>query len=197
MSTPKRSRYYTYIKPVITNPTVKSSAPYIFSVLAVIVFTLFVIRPTIATILQLQKNIEESKKTLQQLEKKGQDLTLAKQNLDNLDPQVKIKINSSLPNQVKVAQLISALQLAGGSESSASAIQIQPLTLYENQSSTQLAVGEVDFSFNIQGSYSQLLQTLNNLHRSSRLLSIKTVSVSKEPGEPGILSVSGKAYFLK
>ncbi|MDO8498706.1 MAG: type 4a pilus biogenesis protein PilO [bacterium] len=198
MATSKYSRYYTYIKPVITNPTVKSAAPYIFSIITITIFTIFVIRPTIATILELQKNIEESRKTLQALDKKTQDLTQAKQNLENMDPEIWAGIENALPQQTSVPSLIANLQTAAGGQASASALQIQPLTIFDNKTpKTHSTLGEVDFSFNIQGSYPELLVTLNNLQNSPRLLSIRAVSITKQPDTPGLLSVTGKAFFLK
>lgn len=198
MAAPKYSRYYTYIKPVILNPAVKSSAPYIFSIIAITIFIVFVIRPTISTILELQKNIEESKQTLQSLNKKAQDLSLAKQNLESIDPETLLKIDNSLPRQTNITSLISSLQNAAETQASVSALQIQPLTIFDSKAPhTYSNVGEIDFSFNVQGSYSELTTVLNNLQKSPRLLSIRTASITKQSDGPAVLSISGKAFFLK
>lgn len=194
----KYSRYYTYIKPVIGNKFVKSSAPYIFSLITMTVFILFAISPTISTILNLQKNIENHRQILEALEKKENDLTAGRGNLQNLGDK-RQKINAAIPEHANVTSLISSLRNSSGREASVSALQIQPVVLVDNKTTSQKALlnlGEVSFSYNIQGTYGQLLPTLYNLQRSPRLLNIGSVILSNQEGIT-VLSVSGKAYFLK
>lgn len=199
MTAAKYSRYYTYIKPVIENKFVKSSAPYIFSLITVTVFILFAIRPTISTILNLQKNIENHRQVYGALEKKENDLTAGRNNLQNLGPEKRKKIDSALPENTDVTSLISSLRNSSGREASVSALQIQPVVLLDSKAKSPTApqsLGEVSFSYNIQGTYGQLLPTLYNLQRSPRLLNISSVVLSSQEGAT-VLSVSGKAYFLK
>jgi hypothetical protein len=67
MPSPKYSRYYTFIKPVIEHRFVRSFAPYIFSLLTVIIMMVFAIKPTISTILNLQKDLENNQKKVKLL----------------------------------------------------------------------------------------------------------------------------------
>lgn len=199
MATSKYSKYYVYIKPVIGNQYVKSTAPYIFSILAIIIFVIFAIRPTILTIISLQKNIKDNQQVLAVLDQKSQDLTDGKRNLDNLDPNIKTLINTRLPDTVEVTTLINDLQTAALKTASISALQVQPITIYSNTSSnpSKKNIGEVLFSLNIQGSYPQLLQALDNIAKTPRLLNITSAIFSKSAGGEIGLSVSGKAYYLK
>lgn len=199
MANSRYSRYYVYIKPVINNKYVKSTAPYIFSLLAIIIFVIFAIRPTILTILDLQKSIQDNKQTLNTLEKKSRDLTDGKRNLDNLDPGIKTLINTRLPDTVAVTTLINNLQIAASKTASISALQVQPVTIYTNNSNLnpKQSIGEILFSFNTQGSYASLLQTLDNITKSSRLINLTSVFLNKSAEGIVGLSVSGKAYYLK
>ena len=137
MATAKYSRYYTYIKPVIENKFVKSSAPYIFSLLTMTVFILFAIRPTISTILNLQKNIENHRQVLEALEKKENNLTAGRNNLQNLGLEKRQKVNSSLPENADITSLISSLRNSSGREASVSALQIQPVVLLDSKADTE------------------------------------------------------------
>lgn len=198
-SAAKFSRYYTYIKPVITNKVVKSSAPYIFSLITIAVLTIFAIRPTISTILNLQKGIEENQKVLNALDQKAQNLIEGKKNLDNLSPEAKAKIEVSVPTKTNIASVIASLQNSSVNHASVSALQIQPLLIIDNTISEQralLATGEIDFTYNVQGSFAQLLMTLENLKKTPRLLNINSVTMSKQE-EATVLSITGKAYYLK
>lgn len=197
MASAKYSRYYTHIKPVIENKYVKSSTPYIFSLLSITFFVLFALRPTISTIINLQKNIEDNKKVLEQLTAKSQNLTTGKRNFELLSPETKGKINTALPQGSNVAFLVKSLQDSTPQQASVSALQIQPLTVFDQSSEeTPFKLEEVKFSFSVQGTYTQILETLDNFRKSPRLLQIDNVNISRQGG-PVILSITGKSYFLK
>lgn len=199
MADSRYARYYVYIKPVIGNKYVKSTAPYIFSVLAITIFIIFAIRPTILTIINLQKTIQDSEQVLNTLEQKSRDLTEGKRNLDNLDQSIKTKINTRLPDNATVALLINDLQIAATKNASISALQIQPVTIYTNSSDSAIKknLGELLFSFNVQGSYADLLSTLDNLSKSERLINLTGVVLNKSAEGAIGMSVNGKAYYLK
>lgn len=195
----KSSRYYTYIKPVIENKTVKSVAPYIFSLVTMSVLIIFAIRPTISTIVNLQQEIENNQQILTQLEEKAKNLSEGRQNLDNLSPDIRNKISAATPEQTNVPTVIKNLQQSSINYASVSALQIQPLTIINNNVAPHslLSLGEIDFSYNTQGTFTQLLGTLQNLSRSPRLFKINNMVLSKPNDGSTVLSISGKAFYLK
>lgn len=199
MADSRYSRYYVYIKPVIGNKYVRSFAPYIFSLLSLIIFIIFAIRPTILTILELQKSIQDNQAVLNILNQKSKDLTDGKSNLEHMDPEIKNKINNSLPKTPAVTNLISNLQMSATNTASVSALQIQPITIYNNTVNPKAAASldELVFSFNTQGSYSQLISVLENLTKSSRLINFTSAIFSKTTEGATSLSISGKGYYLK
>lgn len=194
-------RYFTYIKPIVKLPVVRTYGTAIFTILVMIIFILFAIKPTIETIVVLQKKLENANQILEQLKKKSTDLTLGKQNYENLNPNIKTKIQTAIPDTVELKSLIQTLELvASNNEASISALQIQPLVLDIKKEDAIGTLGEVAFTFNIENSYSRLLSLLQELKTSARLISIDNVSISKvseEAGEGLIMSLSGKAYFIK
>lgn len=199
MPAPKYSRYYVYIKPVIENKIARSVAPYIFSIATVSILIVFAIRPTISTIINLQKNIENNQQVLLSLKKKAEDLTNAKTNLDMLNPQVKTKISGKIPPKANIASLIKSLQSSSLNHASVSALQIQPLIIIDNtvpEAKDVFVLDEINFSYNIQGNYQGLMAVLQNLRRAERLIKIDNLVLSRGDG-PTILSITGKAYFIK
>lgn len=197
----KYSHYYTYIKPVAENKVLRSVAPYIFSLITIIILVIFAIRPTISTILNLQKNITDSQQVLQTLEKKAQDLIEGKKNYENLPPETKLKIEAAVPDKPKVTSVISSLENSSKPQASASALQIQPLTLIDEKTQgekkAKLSLGEVDFSYNVSGSFIDLLKTIQNINHSPRLMQINNATINKQPSNSTVLSITGKAYYLK
>ncbi len=200
----KYNRYFTYIKPLMENKTVKSVAPYIFSLITIIVMLIFTIRPTISTIVNLQKNIEENRQVLKQLEDKAQNLIAGKKNYENLSPEIKLQISTAIPNKPVVTSVISSLENSSKSIASAAALQIQPLTLIDvspkvvkGDIKEQFSLGEVDFSYNTAGSFINLLKVLQDTNNSPRLMQISSVTINKQPDNPTVLSITGQAYYLK
>lgn len=198
--TKKYARYYTFIKPVITNPVLRSTAPYIFSLVTIIIFTVFVIKPTVSTILDLHQQIAEKQDILNALDTKAQNLTMGKRNYESIDPEIKLKISKAIPAQADVPYLISSLQNTAANTASISSLQVDPVALINSNksASSSMSLDEVGFSFNIQNSYNQLLQALINLNKSPRIIKINSVLISRpQEGSFISLSITGKSYFLK
>lgn len=198
---PKYSRYYTYIKPIAENKVVRSITPYIFGLITIMILIIFAIRPTVSTIINLQKNITDNKQVLQKLEEKAQNLIEGKKNYENLPPDIKLKINNFIPTKPSITSIISDLEDSSKSQASASALQIQPLTLIDykaqENNKTKFSLGEVNFSYNVSGSFINLLKTLQNINSQSRLIQIDNAIINKQPSNPTVLSITGKAYYLK
>ena len=193
------SRYFTYIKPVTKLPMVRTYGSIIFTLLIMLIFIYFAIKPTVETILVLQKKLADEELVLQKITKKASDLSLGKQNYDNLDSQIKTKVQSAIPDNVELKSLIQALeQTAKNHDASVSALQIQPLTLETKKENILGTISEVSFTFNIEAQYLNMISFLQDLRVSSRLISIDSLSLNKvSEGSGLIMSIMGKAYYVK
>lgn len=193
-------RYFTYVKPLVRSPIVKTYGTAIFTILTMIIFILFAIKPTIETIVVLQKKLEDADSILNQLKQKAENLSLGKSNYENLDANIKNKIQTAIPDNIELKSLIQSLEsVALRNEASISALQIQPLNLDTKTEDSTGSLGEIDFTFNIEGAYQNLILLLQDLKTSARLISITNLAISKVSEEGGglIMSLSGKAYFIK
>lgn len=193
------SRYFTYIKPITKFPIIRNYGSTIFTLLTISILTLFAIKPTVETILVLQKRLVDEEQTLQKITQKSNDLSLAKKNYDNLDEDIKNKIASAIPNTTGLKSVISTLeQTAKMHDASISALQIQPIVINNTTKEGIGSLAEITFIFNTEGAYQNLTALLQDLRTSSRLVSIDSVSMSKTvDGTSIIMSLSGKAYYLK
>lgn len=193
------NRYFTYIKPITKLPIIKNYGPLIFSLLTTSILIFFAIKPTVETILVLQKKLDYSNETLQKVTQKAQNLSLAKQNYDNLDQAVKDKIAAKIPDTVSLKSIITILEEAAKTnDASISALQIQPLAVDTKTTEQVGTISEISFIFNTEGEYKNLTTLLQTLRSSSRLISIDNLSLAKSnDGKTLVLSLSGKAYYLK
>lgn len=192
------SRYFTYIKPVVRFPIVRTYGSTIFTLFIVIIFIFFAIKPTIETILVLQKKLSETNDVLEKVNKKSNDLSQGKENYDNLDEAIKTKIALSLPSDVNLKSLIQILENSANThQASISALQIQPITVNTKVQNTG-KLEEISFTFNVQGEYRSLTSILQDLKRSGRIITIDHVSLSKvSEGSGLIMSMTGKTYYIK
>ncbi len=193
------SRYFTYIQPVTKLPIIKNYGSTIFTLLTMSLLIFFAIKPTIETILVLQKKLADQNEILQKVTQKANDLSQGKKNYDNLDQNIKEKISAGVTDIVSIKSLIQTLEQAAGiHEASVSALQIQPLVINTKTEDQMRALSEISFTFNAEGDYKNLLDLLRDLKSSSRLISIDNLSISKvSDSQALIMSLSGKAYYLK
>lgn len=194
------SRYFTYIKPVTKLPIVRTYGLTIFTLLVITIFIFYAIKPTVETILVLQKKIDDSNQVLEKVNQKANNLSQGKKNYEELNPEVKSKLQTLIPDTANLKSIIQSLEeTAKLHDASVSALQIQPLVLETKGDNNKLGIlTEIAFTFNTEGGYKNLISLLGDLKSSARLISIESVSLSKlSEGTGLIMSISGKAYYIK
>ncbi|GEM_PF-1794974 len=193
------SRYFTYIKPITKLPIVKTYGSTIFTLAIMTIFIFFAIKPTVETILVLQKKLADSHQILEKVQQKANNLSLGKKNYENLDPDIKLKIQQAIPDNVELRSLIQTLeQTAKAHEASISALQIQPLVITTKTNGSSDSLSEINFTLNIEGSYEDFISLLQDLKSSARLISVESLSLTKlREGAGLIMSLSGKTYYIK
>lgn len=193
------SRYFTYIQPLVRLPIVRTYGTTIFTIFTITIFILFAIKPTIETIIVLQKKLDNSTQVLEKLQKKSRDLSAGRQNYDNLDPSVKSRIQTAIPDFVELKSVIQTLEeTAKVHNASISGVQIEPQILEIKKDNQLGSLSEVKFTFNIEGSYSSIDSILQDISRSSRLISIDSLLIGKPAEGPGVvMSIAGKALYMK
>lgn len=192
-------RYFTYIQPIIKTPFIKTYGSLILTIVALSIFTIFAIKPTVETILILQKTLSDQTEILSAINKKSQDLSLGSNNYKSLVSQgLTDKINAAVPFTPAAGELTHALEDATRvPQASVSAVQFQPFTINPPTETNIFELSEITFTLNIEGTYQSLLLVLDNLRNSPRLVSIDNIAFNKIEGGGLLLSVSGKAYYLK
>lgn len=192
-------RYFTYIEPIIKTPFIRTYGSLILTIMALSIFTIFALKPTIETILVLQKKLADQNEILAAINKKSQNLSLGSSNYKALLAEGQIeKINSALPFSPAVGELTKVLENAAKvPQASISAIQFQPFTIEPSSKKPSLTLSEIPFTYNIEGSYQSLLTILNNLKNSARVISIDNLTFNKVEGGGLLLSITGRAYYFK
>lgn len=193
------SRYYTYIPPLLKTPIAKAYASYTLTFITMAIFIFFAIKPTVETILVLEKKLQDSKEVLAKITQKSENLSLGRKNYQALDESVKQKINTAIPTTVNLKTLISSLETAANSnQASISAIQIQPVTIANTDPKVAMTLDHILFTFNLEGPYSTLVKVLQQIQSSPRIITIDNLIFNKSTETKTlIMSITGKAYYLK
>lgn len=188
-------------------PSVQVSLTLVLSLFVIAIFISFALRPTIVSIVTLQKTITESKKIQLQLDKKVKNLQLAATQLETVK-QFLPNIDTSIPNQgamyapltVAVENLASQNGTTLDSETFGSTLLfsriISPFTPNKNQS-----VIVLPFSIRVTGSYQNIFTFLTKLLSMERIVMVDSIGITKEAATKEselkvALNVSGSAYYL-
>lgn len=197
---PKTTRFYTYIKPILKNRAVKDYAPLIFSLLTSAFFIFFAIKPTITTIVTLQKTLDEQKSTFEQVKQKTESLTLARKNYQSLSSEIITNLKNLVPNTQNPTFIIdNVTYIALQNQATVSGVQFQPIVLQPPpQKLTKLGeISEIEFTVVYRGSYSNLIAILDKLNTANRLFTITSVAFNQPEEGPLTMSINAKAYYFK
>lgn len=188
-------------------PAVQVSLTLVLSLFISAMFIVFALRPTVLSILTLQKTIVESEKTLTQLESKVKNLQAAAIQLESIKPFLTI-LNTTIPNTgAMYSPLSSAVEslvsqtgttLEGTSLGSTLLFSrvLTPFAPNKNQSVVLLP-----FSVRVTGTFPAVSAFLTQLLSMERIIMIDSATVTKDAGSKSVipsvsLNMSGNAYYL-
>lgn len=207
MSAPRRlrldlMRYYRL-------PSVQVSIGVVLALFITAFFIMFAIRPTFATIVKLQKTIEESRETLKVLETKVTSLAKASTLLEKIKPQLPL-LDSSIPadgmNYDEISYALEAL--AQNTETTLESFTLgesilasRLVNVYEPSKKSEVIPSPI--TIRINGTYPQVVAYLSRLASTIRLTSIESVAIirdgtgSKKTGTGGLtMTIGGSVYYM-
>lgn len=217
-------RYHKYIKelePKLAKPKNKAYTTIVFSFLVVSLFGWYAIRPTIQTILLLQREIKDKTELSKKMEEKISALIEAQAYYQEIEPLLPA-IDQALPTAPDaIPMIIQIRNLASLSATLITAIQLPsvPLTGQElsstgkilPQSSSPATTSKqqvFDFAINIRGPYANLHAFIEGLTLMRRIITIDSITIvpsqsdttstaSAEPNSKLLqLALKLKAYYL-
>lgn len=168
----------------------------IFSLMAVTIFGLFAIQPTLSTISELHKEKEDGEFTLKQLQTKNQALQRLSSEYQNVEPGLG-KIYTAIPTTPKIPELIRKIEIISNRNSlsiknlTTGAIELYPTT----RSSSKL------FSYTINltatGTEASINTFIQELIKLDRIISIERLSTGTAENNLFSTTITGRAYFIK
>lgn len=189
-------------------PNLKVYLELILSLATIIVFSLFAIKPTILTIIDLNNEIKSKEETSAKLKQKIQNLQTASNllqteanNISYIDQAVPNKATAEvLVKQIESLSIESGLKILGFSASD--------ITLVGKATDTKKAkeienlpnnADELPFSFSATGTYTAIFSFLNKIEELRRPIRIDSFIINSNVTESGktlIMTVTGRVPFL-
>jgi len=168
----------------------------VFTIVALSFFGLFAISPTLSTIANLNKQLEDNKFVDKELQEKINNLYLLQQKYGQLTPDLPYVLDS-FPKNPQVPLLVAQLQsLAQSSNTAISSLQTFEVEIPNSYNNTKKFYA-FSFSVSASGSYEDLSKFINSVIKMQRVVSINILSLSRNTGDgpPTQLNFKGTAYY--
>lgn len=190
--------YLEYMKlfPVLKKERNKQYGMLIFTFATMTFFGIFAINPTLTTIAELQRSLEDARFVEQQLATKIKNLSLLQNQYTTITPDLEL-VEAALPTTPEATLFIGQLQtITTQSGVTLEGIGFGGLTL---ASPSPIEDGTFTFTMQIKGTYSQINLFLTTLTGFDRIVVLDGITIAKQSieGAAITLTIEGAAHFKK
>lgn len=192
-----RKYYDRTINPFVRSTHATAYTMAIISLFTVSFFGMFAVRPTLRTIVELNRQITDSKTVSENLQKKIDTIVVAQEEYQLVKPFIEA-VNQALPDEPNLTSLLTQLNgLISNTDATISALQIQPVTYFATNSSSQPTL--INFSLALTGTYAQLYATLDKILTMRRTFTAESIEFVPEETDTATLKISLRlnSYYLK
>lgn len=195
-------RYYKTVLPLLKKPEVAAYTMLVLSFFTIAVFGAFAIRPTITTIVQLRKKIEDQTAVYNAMQNKVQQLRVAEVEYASLQSDLPT-IFQALPKKPESATLLGKVNRALV-DTSVDLVVLQFASFPISTESATSKDEQIQFTLTAKGSYNNILSLVSYLRNTDRIITLDTVDIAV-PTSNGTTTTSsdlltatikGKAYTL-
>lgn len=187
---------YVQMLPYFKEQKTRAFLNLTLTLIGVSFFGIFAISPTLSTISQLKKQLEDSRLVNQKLDQKITNLDLLQKQYALLEPDLPV-VFSAIPEDPTVPLLLAQLNaLAVNSGVSIVSLQSQQVELTKPEE-TEKAHSSFIFALEISGTHDNAMSFLSSLINFERIVTINSFSVTKTEEGLDQLQINGIAYFKK
>lgn len=192
-----KNKYFPNI-PYLNSEKNQKFFSIILTLCAISFFGFFAIKPTVSTILKLQKELSDNEFVLNQLEVKVKNLTELKKQYLNLQSDLPI-INNAITIQPDVHLLFAQIQsIAQESNITIRKLQNLEVEILKNNKSKNNNYSSYSFTITGSGSFEDIPKFVQTLTNMERVIGIDTFSINNitdQNNESLGFDIQGFAYF--
>lgn len=188
---------YKKILPDFKNKKTQVYTTLILTFIALSFFGIFAISPTLSTIAELNKKLDDSRYLNSKLEEKIKNLSLLQQQYNLIQEDLKV-IDSALPDSAKVpifigqVETITNLNNVKLSRVNTSSVELSNVTTTSSNKSLDYLT--FSFSLSVEGDYRNVNNFVTDISNFERIITIDSLSIRKKENAYQV-DLSGKAYF--
>ncbi len=166
-------------------PIAQISTELFFTIAATIFFAIFAIKPTILTMTELIKEIEDKKKTVELLKRKAAALSTVQTTYFSLQDRFYL-FDETIPENISFEQSLKILEkVASDLQMSISTLQVQELPVHDLKETpfAQKKAQLVNLTIGVTGSYAQIRDFTQHIRTLRPLLSIDSLSITSSQSD--------------
>ena len=194
------SKYRAYLKllPNMRKESNKAIVMLIFTFIALSFLGFFAINPTLTTIVELKKQLEDSQFVHDQLTTKMANLSSLQQQYEILTPDLHIIIDA-IPQNPQVAVLAGQLEaLAPKYGVQIKSIRIEKVVLATTKKTKLPPATSFLFTMDAVGEYDAMMDFASAITNFNRIVTITGITLTKDVNSNDLLlTIEGKQYFQK
>lgn len=190
-----RVRYFEMV-PNFKNEQTQKFTTIILTLIAISLFGMFAINPTLSTIAKLKKELADSELVELSLQEKIKNLQILQKEYVGIQSDMTY-ITDAIPNSPKVALLMAQIQsIAQNTNIHISNLQNLAVELFQ-QNVSEKKYYQYAFSLSGTGTFEDISTFLSKIVNMQRIISIDTFSIDKTADKTGALrfSLQGLAYY--
>jgi Tfp pilus assembly protein PilO len=191
------SKYRQYLKilPDMQKENTKLITTLILTFAALSFFGIFAINPTLTTIVELQKQLEDSEFTHQQLTTKISNLSILQQKYIALTNDLPV-IEDAIPKVADATKLTGQIHsLADEYNLHVRTLRIAQVSLTENKTPDTKKMSYI-FNLEAEGTYEDMMKFAAGAAGFNRVVTIESIAISRDPRSSKlVMSMRGRQYF--
>lgn len=191
-------------------PNIKIYLELMLSLTTIIVFSIFAIKPTILTIIELNKEIQTKEDIIAGINQKLIDLQKANDIMQN-EMEKLAKIDAAIPSSASPENIILEMErLAAKSSLQILNLSMSEVTIMGNEKLKKKGVGDLEklpleanelpFTVSLSGSYQNLILLISDIENQIRPVKIDSLTINTSITDEGkilILTITGRLPFVK
>ncbi len=192
-----------------SRPTVKAYLEIMLPLIAIIIFFLFAIQPTVLTILELNKEIKYREDSLAKMQQKINDLDKAGQVLFTYSEAIE-KINRAIPNTPDPASILNQITILASlnsltvtSLSTPEEIVIKGIAQEKiskkEESAFPESIKNLPVTITVSGKYENINLFLSGMENMRRVIKFESLSINSSRSEENttiLLTINGDVAYL-
>jgi Tfp pilus assembly protein PilO len=192
-------RYYMAMGPVLKNPIIRAYLSVSASFLTTAIFLAFAIRPTIATIAGLVREIDDKRKLSDRLDAKINSLAILQSDYRSVESEIP-GVEAALPPDPALGQaVIWAEKVLASTGISADTLTVSRVS-YEKVATSSAEVVAIPIQISFSAHYEKIEAFLRLVYQLPRIFSVSSISISQSnqfltnSGLPNRVEIVG--YYL-